>query len=242
MYARSGTLFISFTALCIQELNQLQLRKELEFKLPSTKTRWGFEEGFLPLRARRNGDFTLVIPVSEQVETESRLCISKSLSRLTTLLNVFVTGEARQQREHIKKNQFQLFSVETYSNPGYHGSCIILSISPEAAWLLDKHSQTAIPGVHRAMREHNCAKFPEDKKRDPIFLRMDLQGVIREHGTVSFKTPGNCACLGEAPEPTQEGRGKYATSHNLDSPWQQLSMLVGIATMWRWVRTELDYK
>lgn len=159
------------------------------------------------------------------------------------ILNFLVVPTTGQSTLKIPGNQFQLFSVSTYNNGGnFHGSALGISISPEAAEFLDKHSESTIPGAHRSMREHNHALYPDDSRQDPVFLRIDLQGVIREHGTISFKTFGNCACLGDAPEKTEKGRGKYATSHNLDRPWQQLSMLVGIATMWRWARTKLAYK
>lgn len=54
--------------------------------------------------------------------------------------------------------------------------------------------------------------------------------MIRAGGTPHFIVPGNCACLGEDPDRFKDSLSMY--SHNMDSPLQQLSMLVGLASFW----------
>ena len=101
-----------------------------------------------------------------------------------------------------------------------------------------KHSLEVIPGVFDAMKAHHVAKFPKDKKIDSYGF-FGLSGVIRERGTLSFITNGNCACLGHMPVEKQQDEGLYSESHNMDTPWQQLSMLVAVAATWKWIRTSI---
>ena len=155
-----------------------------------------------------------------------------------------VIHEAAQNRNPFREEQLQLFSLETYytNHTHFHACGMGVSVSPEAAEFLDKYSKSAIPGVHNAMKEHHLAFYPKDKKKGADYFLHDLYGVIREEATLHFVTHGNCACLGRMPEKIRKDGGLYIESHNLDTTWQQLSMLVGVATTWRWVRRSLGYK
>lgn len=243
MYARSGTLFFNFSPLCWKFLQELELR--FPFMKPSTQGAWGFENVLAPARIRKNGWYTVILPVADQVNDKKRNHIADSLAFLSCVLDILILDKGTVKEEQAQGKQLQLFSFESMYRPDapFHGAALNVTISAKAADFLEANAMKEIPGVHRAMKDHYFAKYPKErKKKDRLHLATELRGVIREYGMVRFTTPeGNCACLGNMPE-KRDGCGFEIDSHNLDYSWQQLSMLVGIATMWRWVRRSLNYR
>lgn len=59
---------------------------------------------------------------------------------------------------------------------------------------------------------------------------MDFIVRVREMGVPQFIVPGNCACLGENPDSFKSDRGM--SSHNLDTPLAQLTMLTAVVSFW----------
>lgn len=241
MRADKGDIFITFTDLCwkiLQTLPPLQ-----ENMLPNIEESWGFGKVFHPVK-KDVGGYTLRIPLVSQVNGADQKNICHSLSNLTEILVFLIQAEAEEKRRPHAGEQVQLFSMNTYYNETMfrHGAGMEVSTSPEAATFLVAHSMTAIPGVHQAMKVHHVAHFPKHKKIKPGDFFGGLTGVIREKGTLDYKTFGDCACLGKMPEDIQENQGLHIESHNLDHSWQQLNMVIGVASTWKWVRSSLGYK
>jgi hypothetical protein len=244
LYTRNGSLFFNFTPLCWELLKKDGVRNDVAFEPPSTEKGWGFEGAFRPVKARRDGRFTLVVPINDQVDQKKRENIADSLSFFTAVLDIQILPDACRKGNKKDEEQVQLFSLETIhrNDTHFHAAAADLTVSPVAGTFLLAHSEERIPGARRAMKEHWGALFPDIRKRKEYMLSTDLSGVVREYGTLSFTSIGNCACMGAMPEKPQPGHGMYIDSHNLDTSWQQLNMLAGIAAMWRWVRKSLNYK
>lgn len=50
-------------------------------------------------------------------------------------------------------------------------------------------------------------------------------------GRFNMSVPGNCACFGTEPERFDPEYGARYGSHNVDAPWQQLSLVAGISAL-----------
>ncbi len=239
--AKEGDIFITLTDLCWKILQTLPALQEN--MLPNIEESWGVGKVFTPVKKSKDG-YTLQIPLASQVNTEAQKDICRSLSTLTEVLVFLIQAEAEEKRQPRAGEQVQLFSMNTYYNEAMprHGAGMEVSMSPEAATFLVARSMTIIPGVHKAMKVQHAAQFPKHKKIKAGGLFNGLTGVIREKGTLDYKTFGDCACLGKMPEDIQENEGLHIESHNLDHSWQQLNMIIGVATTWEWVRNSLGYK
>ncbi len=241
MYTRHGSIFIVFTELCWSLLQGMRIPDE--YMRPDLKEKWGGDNVFPPVRKTRSKNYMFEINIKNQIDPVGRKSIANSLSYLTSMLDIDVVVAVSEKRSPHKGEQIQLFSMETYfrEDAPFHGAAMDISISPEAAEFLVAHSHQEIPGVQKAMRQHNNALYPRDKRKSKSYFGTDLTGVIREKGTLRFITSGNCACLGQMPEMPEKDEGLYLDSHNLDTSWQQLSMIVGVAETWKWVRDSLGY-
>lgn len=129
----------------------------------------------------------------------------------------------------------QLFSLSIYlgeySRPGSYG--VELTVSPRARLYLGRVGNTPLSRGARLMREHYehlYARVTDFRLDDSEFAL----GLRREN-VLSFKTPGNCACLGVQP-PGDPNAGYSLSSHNIDTSFQQTNLLVGIAFVWQMVR------
>lgn len=242
MNAKNGAILISFTEKGYEILETMLEKMEGAAHMrPSLSQSWGIE-GVFPSVTKKN-DYTLCINIKLQKNDTQRKLVCRSLSSLFDILNYVVSGEAEEKRNPYPKEQVQLFSMNTFysQTATYHGAGMEVSISPESAKFLIEHSEQSIPGVYEAMKTHHLTKYPKDRRTNFGGFFGGLSGVIREKGTLSFATCGNCACLGHMPIEIQEGQGLYIDSHNLDTSWQQLSMVIGVATTWKWVRDSLGY-
>lgn len=211
---------------------------------PSVVSPWGINSAFRPIVSR--GDLHwLCIPIEDQQNQEIQTAIADGLEFLTEILNILAPEEAKVQGESTNNKQVQLFSLQTYHSsdePLMHGAGLDVSISSEVMRVFAEHANQSIPGVRKNMKGHYRAL-------DPSYRRVvsgDFSGVLRDGGTPHFTTYGsNCACLGISGHEhsgTIEDCGLYIDSHNINTPRQQLNMLIAIATTWKWVRTKLAYK
>jgi hypothetical protein len=145
-----------------------------------------------------------------------------------------------EKRNTSEGEQVQLFSLQTFYNPngGFHSAGIYFAISPRAAQFLFNHSDKRIPDAFEAMRMHHNSKFPNEKIEE---WSTYLTATIREEGTLHYVTYGDCACLGTMPK-VLKNEGYSLDSHNVDTSWQQLNLIIGLAATWKWVRDSLKYK
>ncbi len=224
-------------------LNDEVAAKQLFLFDPSAEEMWGNKYAFFPLHKTEDGGHSFSITLKDQVDQEKRKEICSDLSNFLNILELIGRDEGGKHTAK-KGEQIQLFSLSTIhlDEPRLGGGYLSFSVSPEAARFLEQQSGRTIPGVHEAMKAHHLGIFPKDKEVRPLEFLGGLVGTIRNHGTLDFKTLGNCACMGAMPREATEDEGSFIDAHNVDSSWQQLSLIVGLATTWKWVRDELGYK
>lgn len=242
-----GSLEFIFSKSCIDIFEHCRIDatdNEFENPLPSSESRWGYKKCMPPL-SNSGDEFRLSIPTTLQVTDSKRRLICLSISDMLDILNFNVQSKLEEKRGVKEKEKVQLFSIDTvcvdqskeYS--GFSNWGLNVSISPQAADFLETNSLKSIPGAFEAMKAHHVAKFPKDKKTSMQGFFGTLSAGIREKGTLSYQTCGNCACLGYMPVDRQVGEGLYIESHNIDNSWQQLNLLIGVAATWQWVRRSL---
>jgi hypothetical protein len=70
-------------------------------------------------------------------------------------------------------------------------------------------------------------------------LATECRGLISREGTFFLTCLGNACSVGVAPHGTTDtDESAWLSSHNLDSAWQQLTLLAGLAMLCEWVRNE----
>ena len=74
----------------------------------------------------------------------------------------------------------------------------------------------------KVLQEKNFRKYGS--------MYIGICAKVRAGGIPHFIVPGSCACLGANPDDFKDSAELY--SHNMDSPLQQLSMLVGVISLW----------
>lgn len=147
--------------------------------------------------------------------------------------------EADEASEEVKQTSpGQLFVVETFvaREPGQpHGAGLGLSLSPVARKFLETLGEgVCIDKAVSAMVNHHWNSFTRGKPKPQVWYG-DFVVRLRKHGVLHLNTRGNCACLGTMPRDFGD-RGYYLSSHNVDTVFQQFSLLVGIASIWQMVR------
>jgi hypothetical protein len=238
---KSGVIKIFLTQLCWTTLQRLFHGKDVPDQIPSLEECWGVDKVLNPIK-KQGEHYVLTIGAAVQKNEIGRKNVCKSLSGFFRIINYVVLFEVEEERQPRDDERLQLLCVDTYwgEEAMNHSYGMGVSMSPETALFLIRHSQEEIPGVRKAMLIHHKVLYPEiHKERNPRSFMGWFTGVIRELGTISFITMGDCACLGQMPKETQLDEGLYADSHNLDNPGQQLNMIVGISIMWEWVQTAL---
>ena len=118
-----------------------------------------------------------------------------------------------------------------YSRPGSYG--IDFTVSPRARLHLGKMGNEPLTRGPRLMREH----YERFYGSEPALHVSDSEFTLglRRENILTFKTLGNCACLGSAP-PSDPEEGYTTSSHNVDTTYQQTNLLVGVAYVWQTVR------
>ena len=138
----------------------------------------------------------------------------------------------------------QLFVVNTYIGSigeHFHAAGLELTLSSFARVFLEKMGEGV--GLDKAMKaminHHNLFYKDEDNHRSESYLRHSFNVHTRTNGVLHLNTMGNCACLGTMPEKFDSDEGCHLSSHNVDTVYQQFSLLVAIAYIWQMVRDGL---
>lgn len=164
------------------------------------------------------------------------LCLSNLLFTLRYMLN--------KVSEHIPlatPERYQLFVLETFVllEPGFHSAGLSLTVSPLARNYFKALGENSILNdAVSAMKQHYLADSLGSKRKSDI----DCVAYTRQNGVIHMNTMGNCACLGTMPRDFTENEGCTLTSHNVDYVSQQFNLLVGIASLWQTVRSNLKYQ
>jgi hypothetical protein len=144
----------------------------------------------------------------------------------------------------------QLLLVECFSQDQY--SYITVGLSPKAVQTLQvsdyKNMQLSsvtetMSIVHEKLfggiKKGFLSNIQETDGRIGLTYQ-DISAIIRKEGVPNFTVPGNCACLGANPDNFKNDR--LLTPHNIDTPLQCVTMLVGVIAFWNEVLQPLCNK
>ena len=228
-----GQLIITFTELGWIQANTFlnnsnNLLQETSF-IPPSEPVWGCGGVFHTTKI--NTEYRVSIPDTKNKKKQN--LISKSMTVFTTMEMLMIDGVHGSS----SLDNPQLFSLNTIYRPSeYAGASLSLTISPYVVEVLKTLPENShLPGVRAFMKDHIVAL---DGKRNARLFEEDIQAFIRTDCTLRFVTAGNCACMGQMPEEVKSNVGLYIDSHNVDSPQQQINLIVGIAALWQWVREQ----
>lgn len=131
----------------------------------------------------------------------------------------------------------QLFTVDPYISiePRIHGCGVTVTVGRYAAALLDAlPERTDFPRarelINKLWRYHGVRLT-----RGAEYMQAHTRG--RESKNVlSISAAGSCNCLGINPDERMLEEGYDMSSHNTDSPTDQLALLIGLAQIWKELR------
>lgn len=173
------------------------------------------------------------IPVVSDVAANMRT-YAETLEFILDILFVLL-AESEDRKEIAETGYSQLFVLGTYVLEAgkIHGAPLALSVSNIARKYLENLGE----GVRflvaiQAMSQHAHGFW----KDTDISYSSNFNVQVRTRGVLGMFTSGDCACLGTAPENFSDQEGCYLTSHNVDTVFQQLNLLIGIAYVWQLVR------
>lgn len=156
--------------------------------------------------------------------------ISEKLALLTTFLYYPPDEETNSASP-------QLLSVETMFKQDMHGSSLWGKYSvPLVNWLggLGRWKRTELLEMVRAMRiayTHMAGR---------VYSDIAFQAVVENNrGWLNVSCPGNACDLNPDSHEWKHGEGYEFSSHNVDSPIQQLTLLAGLAALHDWARKEI---
>lgn len=186
---------------------------------------FGFREG---IKVAEIGAEKIVLHIT--FHEEKREAFSPALN-LYWLLEFFSFLESN--KDHEEKGPHQLFHISTMISMKHtpHGCSFAVYVSKACASLLDtipKHS--GFPKAEEFIRE----TYAFYGLRIPGGFGM--QAYVREKGILHLSASGNCNCLGENPDNRYLPDGYQLHSHNTDTPLQQITLLIGLAQIWKELR------
>lgn len=201
-----------------------------EFIAPHQHGRnWGFGELLIPRQAERFPSwcaYELRLPVlcrEGQWDWRAGYAASATLGTLFFLLQCQVEGGKDPQEE-------QLICIEGMLTESFsmHGSSISVALSEKVmAWLGTQEPESEAVEVAGAMRQAYGHMYP-----DQAALRLyDTSFAAQASAPTPIRmvVPGNCCCLADSNR--HRRYGSLLSSHNCDSPLQQLTFLAGIAAL-----------
>lgn len=136
----------------------------------------------------------------------------------------------------------QLFAVDPYISiePRIGGCGVTVTVGRYAAALLDAlPEQTDFPRARELINElwrYHGVRLT----RGTEYMRAHTRDR-KSKSVLSVSAAGNCNCLGINPDERMPGEGYDMPSHNTDSPTDQLSLLMGIAEIWKELREKLPH-
>jgi hypothetical protein len=172
----------------------------------------------------------------------------KSAESLSVILSYLSCVYDEAHRYPISEKS-QLVLMECFSQERY--SSITVGFSPKAMCVLKENAEDGkyFPSIVRTMTVAH-EKLSETTTKG--FLRKTQEGgrigithqnfsaIIRKEGVPNFNVPGNCACLGANPDNFKiDG---FLTPHNIDTPLQLLTMVVGVVSFWNETLKPLCYE
>jgi hypothetical protein len=155
--------------------------------------------------------------------------------RATRTLGVFLELLQFPERE-TQASKPQLLTVQVYAIDGQsmHGFPVGGHMGvPLSRWLASYPERMQLEECLAAMKAASTRMI--GKERHGLY-----QAWTEPDGRFHLSVPGNCACLGSMDfHAAREGRGGTFNSHNVDGPWQQLSLVAGVAALHDLARKEI---
>lgn len=134
----------------------------------------------------------------------------------------------------------QLFAVDPYISiePRIGGSGVSVTVGQYAAELLDllperTDFRQAREFINQTWRYHGVRL-----RRGAENMQAHTRDRVSKH-VLMISAGGNCNCLGINPDDRMPGEGYDMPSHNTDSPADQLTLLTGLAQIWKELRMKL---
>lgn len=189
-----------------------------------------------------DGMMCIEVPIFSEKEDGERIAeMEASISTISSILFILTYILFDQEQTPVSDELLpkgvmpQLFCLSVYlgeySRPGSYG--INFTVSPRARLYLGKIDGESLARGPRLMREHYERFYSPDASVH--FSDFDFILGLRRENVLTFKTLGNCACLGSSP-PSDPKEGYSTSSHNVDTTYQQTNLLVGVAYVWQVVR------
>lgn len=205
-----------------------------QFRLPAfvppTESAWGFGAVCVSQSARREGwkawEIELPAVAPEQQWTAFRAITASLASLFMCLWLVEDRGDCSAP---------QLLECELLVGEGMGGSGIWAGTSPTLCrWLAQQPHESYHPGISAAMR---CA-FQQLSGKEPLG-QSRIHALMRQPKWVNFNCVGNaCGLDPDGYENRDLDKGYMLLPHNVDSPIQQLTLLVGLAALHHYARAD----
>jgi len=137
--------------------------------------------------------------------------------------------------EETSSQLHQLFTIKTVADKDMHGGSLWGEFSiPFTDWLISL-GQVDLPEVVHAMQVTHKQLFGQLKEFDKYSFR----ACLRESGSIIIDCPGNACGIHPEINTRWEGFGYKFTCHNVDTPWQQLTLLTALAVLHDRAREEI---
>lgn len=156
-----------------------------------------------------------------EIDWNRLYAISATLNVLTTSLSIF-DGKT----EEVKP---QLICVRITTMHGPHGGSLSADLSKALLpWLSSQPDNSRNIDIQTTMR-NTYERLSKYKVPSLSFGRFDA--MMRQPHWVNLSCPGDACGLDPEDYYTRDGRGYKLLPHNVDSPVQQLTLLMGLAVM-----------
>jgi hypothetical protein len=206
--------------------------KNFTFVLDTQRKRFGYEAVGEVEYTEQMVSFILPLHSKRKNRTVRKKHVSKIARTLSVLLSLcknflYIEGEKMSDAEFVSP---QLFEVETVTSSGWHGYCLGGFVSPKLRSFLCIQGDLDY-GSSRIFRD----AFMFQIKRFFGHNGHTLLGFEPDGGFI-VQVPGNACDIAvygdERSRPVEQGA--EFDSHNVDSPQQQLGLLIGLAMILGW--------
>ncbi len=239
-----------------------QLMDNFEFKTFGSSTRFGFENCFLVGQKGNFSEFLVHIPVIEKLtDRKCKSCKGSGKDKSVKGDCLFCDGRGRESEvdwhtayaisatftllfslieypERITGEKFpQLLTVHTATIRDLHGGALGGDYSiPLVQWLSSFAPQTPIPEMGEAMRKAYVRMLGSRH----LYAGSFWASVDSKGGWLNTSCPGDACGLHPGHDALHDGHGYEFSSHNVDTPMQQITLLAGLAALHDRARKELQ--
>ncbi len=211
--------------------------------IPPTKPNWGF--GQILQRVDTEEPFivwAIDIPRVMWMESGERKYDWKQAYNISASLNILFLLLSIYKREEIiwESSRSQLIICRSLTTDvGQHGGSLTVTIAKTfLPWFKDSITDDCKSTIEQAMRTAYYQMFQDREAGDLITDRALNMQIRSKTGLIHFNCPGQ-ACGLDPDFNCREDEGYDLEPHNVDTPAQQLTFLVGVAAMCDLARAQL---